>query len=125
MFDVGLNRAVTLLAEKRAGGGRPQRGAAQALKDLGAHPATGEPVRVLAGRFGPYVSSGGVNANVPRGADPQSVTIEQAVALLAERAAKGPSKGRRGAKPARKAAAPAKKASAKKKPAARKAPAKS
>ncbi len=131
VFDVGLNRAVTLLAEKRAGGGRPQRGAAQALKELGAHPQTGEPIRVLSGRFGPYVASGGVNANVPRGADPQSVTLEQAVALLAERAAKGPSKGRRGKPPARKAAAkpPAKTASAKapaanKKPAAKKRPAK-
>ena len=119
VFDVGLNRAVTVLAEKRAGGGRPQRGAAQALKELGAHPQSGEPVRVLSGRFGPYVASGGVNANVPRGSDPQAVTLEQAVALLAERAAKGPSKGRRGAKaPARKAATT--KTVAKKKPPARK-----
>jgi DNA topoisomerase-1 len=115
VFDVGLNRAVTLLAEKRAGAGRPQRGAPQALKELGAHPESGEPVRVLSGRFGPYVSSGGVNANVPRGSDPQAVTLEQAVALLAERAAKGPStKGRRG-KPAARKAAP--KSSAKKAPA--------
>ena len=106
VFDIGLNRAVAVLAEKRAGGGRPARGAAQALKELGAHPATGEPIRVLAGRFGPYVASGGVNANVPKGSDPQDVTLEQAVALLAERAAKGPSKGRRGAKPAGRAAAP-------------------
>ena len=105
VFDVGLNRAVTLLAEKRAGGGRPQRGAATALKEMGAHPQSGEPVRVLSGRFGPYVSSGGVNANVPRGSDPQALTMEQAVALLAERAAKGPSKGRKGGRPAAKAAA--------------------
>ena len=105
VFDVGLNRAVTLLAEKRAGG-RPARGAAQALKELGAHPETGEPIRVLSGRYGPYVASGGVNANVPKGADPQAVTLEQAVALLAERAAKGPSKGKRGARPAGRAAAP-------------------
>jgi DNA topoisomerase-1 len=88
-FDVGLNRAVTLLAEKRAGGGRPQRGQPAALKELGAHPETGETVRVLSGRFGPYVASGGVNANVPKGADPAALTMEQAVALLAERAAKG------------------------------------
>ena len=122
VFEVGLNRAVTLIAEKRAGGGRPQRGQAAALKDLGAHPETGEPVRVLSGRYGPYIASGGINANVPRGGDPQAVTMEQAVALLAERAAKGGTK-----KPARKAAssgaakkkAPAKKAAAKK-PAARK-----
>jgi DNA topoisomerase-1 len=120
VFDIGLNRAVAVLAEKRANGGRPARGAAQALKELGAHPATGEPIRVLAGRFGPYVASGGVNANVPRGSDPEGVTLEQAVALLAERAAKGPSaKGRRGAKPkaSAKAASTAKTA---KKPAAKK-----
>jgi DNA topoisomerase-1 len=99
-FEVGVNRAVTLIAEKRAGGGRPQRGQAAALKDLGAHPETGEPVRILSGRFGPYIASGGVNANVPRGADPAEVTMEQAVALLAERAAKGGGK-----KPAKKAPA--------------------
>ena len=122
VFDVGLNRAVTLLAEKRAGGGRPQRGAAQALKDLGAHPTTGEPIRVLSGRFGPYVASGGVNANVPRGADPQAVTLDEAVALLAERAAKGPSKGKRGKPAGRKPAA--KTASAKATPAKKKSPAK-
>ena len=126
IFEVGLNRAVTLLAEKRAGGGRPQRGQAAALKDLGAHPGTGDPVRVLSGRFGPYIASSGINANVPRGTDPQAVTMEQAVALLAERAAKGGGSK----KPVRKAApakagakAPAKKPSAKK-PAPKKAPAK-
>jgi DNA topoisomerase-1 len=107
VFDVGLNRAVTLIAEKRAGGGRPQRGQAAALKDLGAHPETGDPVKVLAGRFGPYIASGGVNANVPKGTDPANVTMEQAVALLAERAAKSGGK-----KPARKAAAAKTKAKA-------------
>ncbi|MDB5464535.1 MAG: topA, partial [Phenylobacterium sp.] len=128
VFDVGLNRAVVLLAEKRAGGpGR--RGEAAALKDLGAHPADGAPVRVLSGRYGPYIKHGATNANVPRGADPQTVTLEQAVALLSERAAKpsggGKRKPARAAKAAPKAApatAPAKKkAVAKKKPAARKA----
>jgi DNA topoisomerase-1 len=107
-FEVGVNRAVTLLAEKRAGGGRPQRGQTAALKELGAHPETGEAVRVLSGRFGPYVASGGVNANVPKGSDPAAVTMEQAVALLAERAAKGgvkkPVKAKTAAKPKAKAA---------------------
>jgi DNA topoisomerase-1 len=102
VFDIGLNRAVALLAEKRAGaGGRGGRAAPAALKDLGAHPESGEAIRVLSGRYGPYISSGGVNANVPRGTDPQAVTLEQAVALLAERAAKGGGKkgrGNRGAK---------------------------
>ncbi len=139
-FEVGLNRAMTLLAEKRAGGGRPQRGQAAALKDLGAHPTTGEPVKVLAGRYGPYIASGGVNANVPKSKDPAEVTLEEAVALLAEREAKGgtkkparkaapaktatSAKKAQGAKPATAKTAAAKKAAAKK-PAAKKAAAKS
>jgi DNA topoisomerase-1 len=115
VFDIGLNRAVAVLAEKRAGGaGRAGRAGPAALKDLGAHPGTGEAVRVLSGRYGPYIASGGVNANVPRGTDPQAVTLEQAVALLAERAAKGgggKSKVKARAKPA--AAKTATKAAAK------------
>ena len=107
VFDVGLNRAVSILADKRAGGGRPQRAAAAALAELGDHPADGKPVRVLSGRFGPYIKHGDVNANVPKGKDPAALTMEEAVALLAERAAKGGGK-----KPARKAAAPKKAAKA-------------
>src|ERR1700749_2501191 len=106
VFEVGLNRAVTLLAEKRAGG-RGGRGETAALKDLGAHPEDGAPVKVLSGRYGPYIKHGATNANVPRGTDPQAVTLEQAVALLAERAAKG-GNGKSKAKPARAKAAAAK-----------------
>jgi DNA topoisomerase-1 len=129
VFEVGLNRAVTVLAEKRAGGGRGRgAAAATALAELGAHPADGEPVRVLSGRYGPYIKHGPTNANVPRGADPAKLTLEEAVKLLAEREAKGPSKGRRGrtaAKPkaAKAKAAPAKAATKAKKPAAKKKPA--
>ncbi len=110
VFEVGLNRAVTLLAEKRAQRGGA-RGEAAALKDLGAHPEDGQPVRVLAGRYGPYIKHGSTNANVPRGGDPQAVTLEQAVALLAERVAKGGGKKKpaRGAKAAKPDGAPAKK----------------
>ena len=99
VFDVGLNRAVTLIAEKKAGG-KFQRGAATVLKDLGAHPGDGGEVRVLSGRFGPYIKHGATNANVPKGRDPESLTLEEAVVLLAEREAKGGAK-----KPARKLAA--------------------
>ena len=88
VFEVGQNRAVTLLAEKRAGGGRGARGAPAALKDLGAHPVSGEAIRVLSGRYGPYVNAGKLNANVPKGADPAAMTLEEAVKLLDERAAK-------------------------------------
>jgi len=121
VFDVGVNRAVDLIATKRAG----RRGGAEAasLKDLGAHPADGQPIRVLSGRYGPYIKHGATNANVPRGADPLSVTLEQAVALIAERVAKGGGgKAKKPARAARKADGeakaakkPAKKAAAKKK----------
>jgi DNA topoisomerase-1 len=100
VFDIGLNRAVAMLADKRAGGGRPQRGQAAALAELGNHPEDGKPIRVLSGRFGPYIKHGDTNANVPKGADPAAITLEEAVALIAERVAKGGGK-----KPAKKAAA--------------------
>ncbi|HEY3813550.1 MAG TPA: type I DNA topoisomerase [Caulobacteraceae bacterium] len=118
VFDVGLNRAVTLLAEKRAGGGR-RRNEATVLADLGAHPTSGEPVRILSGKYGPYVKSGDVNATLPRGADPKTVTMDQAVQLIAERAAKGGGGKTRKVSAAKKAAkkSPAKKAPAKKAPA--------
>lgn len=117
VFEVGLNRAVALLAEKRAG--RPGRGAAAApLKDLGAHPETGEPIHVMAGRFGPYVKSGKINATLPKGVAPEDLTLEDALPLLAAKAGAAPKKKA----PAAKKAAP-KKAAAKK-PAAKKAPAK-
>ena len=92
MFDVGLNRAVAVLAEKRAGGGRGARGegaTSAALKELGPHPITGKPVRVLAGRYGPYIKHEALNANVPKGSDPAELTMEEAVGLLAAREAVG------------------------------------
>jgi DNA topoisomerase-1 len=119
VFEVGLNRAVTLLAEKRAGGAG-RRGEAQALKELGAHPVDGQPVRVLSGRYGPYIKHGATNANVPRGSDPQALTLEEAVKLIAEREAKG---GGTKKKPARATKAKAEGA-APKKTATKKAPAK-
>jgi len=129
VFEVGLNRAVDLLAQKRAGGAG-RRGEATALKDLGEHPSEGGPVKVLAGRYGPYIKHGATNANVPRGTDPQDVTLEQAVALLAERAAKGGGGKKKSARTAKakaapkaaaaSAKAPVKKTPAKKKPAAKK-----
>jgi DNA topoisomerase-1 len=62
------------------------------LADLGVHPESGAPVRVLDGRFGPYITDGTTNATVPRGMQPEQVTLTEAVELLAERAARGPSK---------------------------------
>ncbi|MGH6985496.1 MAG: type I DNA topoisomerase [Caulobacteraceae bacterium] len=104
VFDVGLNRAVSLLAEAKSGAGRGARASA-VLAELGPHPEDGEPVRILSGRYGPYVRHGAVNANLPRGADPNALPLAEALALLEARKAKGPapSRPKRGAR-----AAPAK-----------------
>jgi len=58
------------------------------LKDLGAHPEDGEPVKVLDGRFGPYVKHGKINASLPKGADPETLALDEAVEILAQKAAK-------------------------------------
>jgi DNA topoisomerase I len=130
VFSVGLNRAVTVIAEKLAGGGRRgNRAAPKALKDLGEHPDGGGKITVRDGKYGPYVNHGKVNATLPKDAKPEEVTLEQAVALIAERAGKAPSKGRRKAAPKPKAKAeagantPKTKPKARTKPAARKKPA--
>jgi len=111
VFEVGPNRAITLLVEKRAGGGRGAggRAAPAALKELGPHPTSGDAIRVLSGRYGPYVNAGKINANVPKGADPAALTLDEAVKLLADRMAKDGGGKAAKAKPA-KAAAPMKKA---------------
>ncbi|HEY4264091.1 MAG TPA: type I DNA topoisomerase [Micropepsaceae bacterium] len=108
VFTVGINRAVTLLAERKEKGGRGPRGS-QALKELGAAPGGGAPIKVMKGRYGPYVTDGKVNATLPRDSDPVSVTLEEALALIAARAEKGPAKkkGRGSTAPAAKAKAPA------------------
>ena len=101
VFTIGMNRAVELLAEKAA---RPGRGAGPApLKELGDHPEKGGPVNVMNGRYGPYVKWEKINATIPKSVEPADVTMEMAVELIAERAAKK-GKGRRTAakKPAAK-----------------------
>jgi DNA topoisomerase-1 len=103
VFDVGINRAVTIIAEKKAKG-PGGRGAAAALKELGDHPTLGGPMKVLDGKYGPYVNHAKTNATLPKGIDPMAVTVEEAVKLLAEREAKSPSKPVRAAKAPAKAA---------------------
>ncbi|MCB1437769.1 MAG: type I DNA topoisomerase [Rhodobiaceae bacterium] len=104
VFTVGLNRAVTLLAERKERNGRR---APQTLKDLGEHPTLGGPMQVLSGRYGPYIKHGKINATLPRAMKPEEVTPEQAVTLIAEKMEKGgarkTSRAKAGTKPKAKA----------------------
>jgi len=94
VLAMGLNRAVDLLASvKGRGQGR------NAGKEIGTHPDDGKPVTLHAGRYGPYVKHGRVNATVPAATDAEGITLEDALALIAARKAKGPSKGKAKAKP--------------------------
>jgi DNA topoisomerase I len=128
VFTIGINRAVSVLAEKAAGGGKGRfnRAKPTVLKDLGEHPTEGGKIEILSGRYGPYVKHGSVNATVPNGREPAEVTLDEAVRLIAERAAKAPAKKGRKTAAAQKTAkggpekAPAKKAAAKKKAPAKK-----
>jgi DNA topoisomerase-1 len=118
VFTIGMNRAVEVLAQKAAGR-RGGTAAAEPLRDLGVHP-DGGPVLVMPGKYGPYVKWGKVNATLPKELAPETVTMEEAVALVAEKAGKSPKKAVR--KPAaEKKAAPVKKEAAVKKVAAVKA----
>ncbi|USA62096.1 type I DNA topoisomerase [Qipengyuania citrea] len=123
VFDVGMNRAVDILAQAadRKGGGR---GKAEPIKTLGEHPTSGGEMKVMPGRYGPYVTDGTTNATIPKDMKPEDLTDAQAIELIDARVAKGPAKKKKAAPkkkaPAKKKAAP-KKAAAKKKPAAQKA----
>jgi DNA topoisomerase-1 len=103
VLTIGLNRAVSLLAEPS--GGRGRRGAGGGGRSLGEHPADGKPVTVGNGRYGPYVRHGKLFASIPRDTDPQAVTLEQAVQLLEAQAAKAKDGGKA---PRTKSRAPAK-----------------
>jgi DNA topoisomerase-1 len=108
VFEIGMNRAVEVLALKAAGRGGRQ--AAKPLKELGDHPDGGA-MAVMSGRYGPYVKWEKVNATLPNGTEPEDVTVEMAIELVNAKAA---TKGKR-KKPAAKKKAPAKKTTAKKK----------
>jgi DNA topoisomerase-1 len=89
LFTVTLDEANAIFAQPKQRRGRV---AKPPLAELGPHPESGAPVRVLDGRYGPYVTDGTVNASLPRGTDPGGLGLEQAVELLRERAARGPAK---------------------------------
>ncbi|QPQ55456.1 type I DNA topoisomerase [Allosphingosinicella flava] len=108
VFETGMNAAVVKLAEAAAGGARARGGSREPLKVLGAHPRTEAEIKLMEGRFGPYVTDGTTNATLPRSIDPQALTLEEAAQLIDDRAAKGPAKKKGPKAPAKKA--PAKKA---------------
>jgi DNA topoisomerase-1 len=110
VFEIGMNRAVELLAEKRANPGGRGRGAAKPLHDLGEHPDEGGPIHIMDGRFGPYVKWGKVNATLPKDVKPEDVTPEKAVELIAEKTAKKSPPRKAAKKPAAKKPAAKKKA---------------
>jgi len=111
VFETGMNAAVVKLAEAAARG-PGARGSREPLKVLGNHPRTEAEIKLMAGRFGSYVTDGVTNATLPKSIDQDTLTLEEAAQLIDDRAAKGPAKGK-----AKKAA----KKPAAKKPAARKA----
>ena len=84
MFTVSIDQAVVLLNQKK--GGRT------VLKELGAHPKTGSDVQILSGRYGPYVTDGTANASLPRGLEPDDLTMEEAVSMIADAAKRKKSK---------------------------------
>jgi DNA topoisomerase-1 len=106
VFETGMNSAVTLLAQaaNRGGAGGAGRAKAEPVKELGPHPTSGGEIKVMPGRYGPYVTDGTTNATLPKDLKPEDVTAEQAIALIDARAAKGPAtkKGARGKKKASK-----------------------
>ncbi len=102
VFEIGLNRAVSLLAEKAASA-RTRRGP-NVIKDLGEHPALGGKVQVMTGRYGPYVRHAKVNATLPRDRAPEQVTLEEAVELIAAKSGKEPARRKPAKKSVRKTA---------------------
>ena len=94
VFNIGMNRAVEELAKKVLSGN--SRGAtSKALKELGEHPDGGGLVNVMDGRYGPYIKYAKINATIPKEKDPEKITMEEAVIMIAEKAAKGKKRGKK------------------------------
>ena len=112
VFDTGMNAAVVKLAEAAAAKGQRGGGGREPLAVLGLHPESAKELKVMEGRYGAYVTDGETHATLPKSADPAAVTLEEGIALIDAKAAKGPGVKKK------------KKAPAKKKPAAKKSAAK-
>jgi DNA topoisomerase-1 len=99
VFETGMNVAVSKLADAASGAGRKGSASREPVAVLGKHPVNEGEIKVMAGRYGPYVTDGTTNATLPKGMEPKAVTLDEAVRLIDERAAKGPAKkGRRNAR---------------------------
>ena len=93
MLEIGGNRAIDLIVAKESGAGQPRFGAGSG-RALGEHPTLGGAVSVKQGRFGAYVNHGKVNATLPKGTSIEALTLDEAVAALAAKAAGGGAGGR-------------------------------
>ncbi|GAB6166227.1 type I DNA topoisomerase [Thermostilla marina] len=107
VLDITFDQALELLAKPKTRGRRRS----EPLRELGTSPVTEQPVRVMDGRYGPYVTDGETNASLPKGTDPETVTLEQALQWLAEKAASSPPKRKKAKKKTSTAKASAKKKS--------------
>lgn len=114
IFETGMNAAVAKLADAANGGGRRGGASREPLKILGKHPRTEAEIKLMAGRFGPYVTDGTTNATLPKSIEPDALTLEEAAQLIDDRAAKG-APAKKGKKAATKKKAAPKKAAGKKK----------
>ncbi|MGF1474240.1 MAG: type I DNA topoisomerase [Geminicoccaceae bacterium] len=85
VLTIGMNRAVALLAEAPKGKARQ---AAKPAKEIGEHPDDNKPITLHEGRFGPYIKHGKLNASLPKGTDPETLSLEQALEILAKKAEK-------------------------------------
>jgi DNA topoisomerase-1 len=107
VLALGLNRAVALLADKAKKGGRGRKFGSDPGRSLGEHPQKGGAVIARSGRYGPYVSHEGVNATLPRDKTPESVTLDEAVALIDAKREAGHSAPTKRRSPAKKRQSPA------------------
>ena len=80
IFDIGLNRAITLISEAK-----PGRISSSLIKDLGEHPEDKKPVRIMKGQYGPYIKYKSLNATIPEEKDPEELTMEDALILIEKR----------------------------------------
>ncbi len=80
LFSIGLNRAITLIAEAK-----PGRMSSSMIKDLGEHPEDKKPVRIMKGQYGPYIKYKSLNATIPEEKDPSELTMEEALILIEKR----------------------------------------